>query len=103
MQPFEGKVNFTRTSVRLNVPSYYVKSFGLSDRTEWRIKDTPTAYLLRNEAGGKIHGKKYQGKYLMINIPLAEIDRTMLSGDVRWEVVGRTVKAVLPKGRQSSE
>ena len=70
MQPKEGKVNFTKTSVRLNVPSYYVKTLGLSEQTEWRIKDTPTAYLLRNETGGKIQGKMYQEKYLMINIPL---------------------------------
>lgn len=109
MQPKTGKVNFTKSSVRVNVPNYYVKQLGLNEDTEWRIKETPVAYLLKNESGGTIHGFSYStqgGKYriLAINIPLMEIDRSNMSGAILWEVTGKTVKATMPKGhRQSSK
>lgn len=105
MREKTGKVNITASNVRLNIPNYYVKTLGLSEETAWRIKETPTAYLLRNEQGGTIFGRLFKlkaGKYeiLKVNIPSMEIDRDAITGEVLWEVSGRTVKATLPKGRR---
>lgn len=107
MNSKRGKITFMKTAIRLNVPSYYVKELGLTAATKWRIKETPTAYLLRTEESGTLTGTSAQshgGRYvnLAIHLPLMAVDRRLLSGVVEWQVVGRTVKAVLPKGRQSS-
>ena len=102
MNPKTTKINFAPTAIRINIPSAYVKALGLDETTKWRFKETPTAYLLRNEKDGRLETKRRMtvgGKYavLAIFLPLSEVDRAKLAGTAMWEIVGNTAKAALPK------